>query len=92
MFITAPTDHLILPGIARMHLIRACKKLCIPVDETPFTLADLRSADEIIVSSSSKFALGVDELDGQPAGGRAPALLKAIQDEVMREFREYVGA
>ncbi|MDD6877893.1 MAG: aminotransferase class IV [Clostridiaceae bacterium] len=92
MFITAPTDHLILPGIARMHLIRACKKLCIPVDETPFTLADLRSADEIIVSSSSKFALGANELDGQPAGGRAPALLKAIQDEVMREFREYVGA
>ncbi len=92
MFITAPTDHLILPGIARMHLIRACKKLCIPVDETIFTLDDLRNADEIIVSSSSKFALYANELDGKPAGGRAPALLKAIQDEVMREFHAYVGA
>ena len=92
MFITAPTDHLILPGIARMHLIRACKKLCIPVDETPFTLDDLRNADEIIVSSSSKFALSACELDGKPAGGRAPELLKAIQNEVMREFHAYVGA
>ncbi len=92
MFITAPTDHLILPGIARMHLIRACKALCIPVDETPFTLEDLRSADEIIVSSSSKFALSCCELDGRPAGGGAPDLLRAIQNEVMREFHAYVGA
>ena len=29
--ITAPTDNLILPGIVRAHLIKACKKLEIPV-------------------------------------------------------------
>lgn len=31
--ITAPTDNLILPGIVRAHLIKACKKLEIPVSE-----------------------------------------------------------
>ena len=49
IFMTAPTDHLILPGIARAHLIRACKKLGIGVDETPFTVEEMMNADEIIV-------------------------------------------
>ena len=50
---TAPTDDLILPGIARAHLVRMCKKLGIGVSETPYYLEDLRNVDVIIVSSSS---------------------------------------
>ena len=38
VFRTAPTDNLILPGIARKHIIAMCKVLGIPVDETPFTV------------------------------------------------------
>lgn len=86
VFRTAPTDNLILPGIARAHLIKACKKLGIPVDETPFTVEELMAADEIIVSSASTFGRSAKEIDGKPAGGKAPLLLKQIQDEVMREF------
>ena len=41
IFQTAPTDELILPGIARAHLIKMCKKLCIPVNEKAFTLKEL---------------------------------------------------
>lgn len=86
IFRTAPTDNLILPGIARAHLIKACKKLGIPVDETPFTVEELMEADEIIVSSASTFGRSAKEIDGRPAGGKAPQLLKQLQDEVMREF------
>lgn len=87
-FITAPTDNLILPGIARAHLIKACKKLGIPVSETPFTVGELMDADEIIISSASTFCRSANEIDGKPVGGKAPDLLKALQDEVMREFYE----
>lgn len=87
-FITAPTDNLILPGIARAHLIKACKKLGIPVSETPFTVGELMDADEIIISSASTFCRSANEIDGKPAGGKAPDLLKTLQDEVMREFYE----
>ena len=86
VFVTAPTDHLILPGIARVHLIKACKKLGIAVDETPFTLEEMMNADEVIVSSSSTFCRAANEIDKKPVGGKAPELLKALQDEVMREF------
>lgn len=88
IFMTAPTDHLILPGIARAHLIKACKKLGFGVDETPFTLDDLMNAEEVIVSSSGSLCLAAEEIDGKPVGGKAPEMLKAIQDEVLREFME----
>ncbi len=88
IFMTAPTDHLILPGIARAHLIKACKKLGIAVDETPFTVDELMNADEVIVSSASTFGRSASEIDGKPVGGKAPELLKKLQDEVMREFYE----
>lgn len=88
IFKTAPTDHLILPGITRAHIIIACKKLGIPVDETPFTLDELMNADEIIVSSSSTLCRGAEEINGKKVGGNAPELLKKIQDEVLREYME----
>ena len=88
MFVTAPTDHLILPGIARAHLIKACKKLGIAVDETPFTVEEMMSADEVIISSSGSLCLAADEIDGTKVGGGAPELLRRLQDEVLREFME----
>ncbi len=88
IFMTAPTDHLILPGIARAHLIKACKKLGFGVDETPFTLEEMMNADEVIVSSSGSLCLAAEIIDGKPVGGKAPEMLKAIQDEVLREFME----
>ncbi|MDR1906021.1 MAG: D-amino acid aminotransferase [Clostridiales bacterium] len=87
-FITAPTDHLILPGITRMHIIKMCKKLGIPVDETPFTLDELFSADEVVISSAGQLAIGASEIDGKPVGGKAAELLKKIQDALMEEFYE----
>ena len=88
VFRTAPTDNLILPGIARAHLIVACRKCGIPVDETPFTLTEMMDADEVIVSASGSLCIAAEEIDGKPVGGKAPTLLKALQDEVLLEFME----
>ena len=84
--ITAPTDNLILPGIVRAHLIKACKKLEIPVSETPYTLDEMFDADEVLVTSSSKLCMYANELDGKPVGGKAPELLEKIRKEIMDEF------
>lgn len=87
-FITAPTDCLILPGIARAHLIKACNKLGIPVSETPFTVQDMMEADEIMISSAGSLCLAAEQIDGKAVGGKDPQLLKQLQDEVLREFLE----
>lgn len=83
---THPTDHLILPGIARIHLIAMCKELGIPVDECNYTMKELMDADEVIVHSSGTFAVGVESIDGIPVGGKAPELLKKLQDALTAEF------
>ncbi|MDO5423093.1 MAG: aminotransferase class IV [Eubacteriales bacterium] len=85
---THPTDHLILPGIARIHLIAMCKELGVPVDECDYTMKELMEADEVIVHSSGTFAVGVESVDGVPVGGKAPELLKKIQDALTAEFLE----
>jgi D-alanine transaminase len=90
-FITHPADNLILRGIARSHLLGACKKLGVPVEERPFTLGELFDADEIIVSSTSTLGISAEAVDGKPAGGKAPELLKKLQDEVWGEFRAATG-
>ena len=86
VFITHPTDHYILPGISRMHLIKNCKKLGIPVDERPFTLKELMEADELIVSSSSKLGLLATEVDGVPVGNKAQELWKKLQNAYYEQF------
>jgi len=88
VFITAPTDNLILPGIARKHIISACNKLGIPVEERPYTVSDLMNADEVMISSAGSLCLSADEVDGVKVGGKGCDILKSIQDEVLREFME----
>ena len=88
---THPNDHFILPGIAKTHLIKACKELQIPVDETTYTVEELREADEIIVTSSSKFCMVANSFEGEPIGGKAPELVDSIQEVLMKEFTDYCG-
>lgn len=85
---TAPTDNLILPGIARAHLIRKCKELGIAVSETPYSLNDLFAAEEVLVTSSSNLCLHACEIDGKPVGGKQPELIEKIRKALMDEFIE----
>ncbi|MBQ9325554.1 MAG: aminotransferase class IV [Clostridia bacterium] len=85
---TAPTDNLILPGITRAHLIRACETLGIPVHEEAFSLDALYAADEILVTSSSKLCVRADRIDGKTAGGRDPETFEKIRRFMLDEFLE----
>ena len=83
---TAPLDNLVLPGIARKNLIKICNNLSIPVKEEPYTLEFLMNADEIILSSSSNFCIAATHIDNNPVGGRAPEILKKIQDALVEDY------
>ena len=91
IFYSHPSDEFILRGVAKTHMISACLRLGIPVLEKPFTLAQLMDADEIFVTSSSNLCHWADEVDGRPAGGRAPALRRAIQEALIAEFLAATG-
>ena len=85
-FQTAPLDSLILPGIARAHLITACHALGIPVNETPFTVDELMGAKEVLISSSSAPGLRCVEIDGKPVGRQAPDTVAKLQKWVRDEI------
>lgn len=91
VFITHPLTNHILPGIARAHLIKACKAQGIPVEERIFSMNELRDADEVIVSSSSNFCMIAGTLNGKPIGGKDNDTLMKVQNWVVNEYKEYCG-
>lgn len=86
--ITAPTDNLILPGIARRHIIESCKKMNVPVLEEPFNLEQLFDADEVLVSSAGALCLVADQIDGKVVGGKATELVEKLQRMLLQDFMD----
>ncbi|HCH24657.1 MAG TPA: D-alanine aminotransferase [Oceanospirillaceae bacterium] len=71
--ITPPLDDQILPGITRLIALGVLNNDgSIPVEERIVTMDEVRNADEIWISSSSKEIAPVIELDGKPVGDGAP--------------------
>jgi D-alanine transaminase len=71
----APHDNLILLGITYELLVRLAKEGTIKLEVRPITEAELRGADEVWLSSSTKEVLAVTALDGKPVGGGKPGPL-----------------
>jgi D-alanine transaminase len=88
-----PRSHKILEGI-RYGLIEELTGECgIRFEAREISEAELRTADEIIVSSATKEVLPVTQLDGRPVGGGKPgavfaALYAAYQRAKTQQARE----
>lgn len=85
--LTPPADKFILKGVAREHLIKACSALGIAVKIRPFTLDEIYGAEEVIVTSSGSLCLQAQSVDGITVGGKQQALINALQNYLLEEFR-----
>lgn len=90
--ITHQLDDKVLPGTARLRLLAFAKKLGYETEERDYTLDELMNADEIIVHSTGSFCIPVKTVDGKPVGGKAPEMLKKIQDALVADFEEQCKA
>lgn len=86
--ITHPLNDEILPGTARIRLLAFAEKLGFEVEERNYTLTELFDADEVIVHSTGSFCIPVKTVDGKAVGGKAPEMLKTIQDALVADFEE----
>ena len=84
--ITHPANEFILAGTGRAHLMAACHHFEIPVLERPYTLEELKDADEVILTSASALCMRIVEVDGAPVGQKAPHTLKTLQDYLLKDF------
>jgi len=66
VIVTPPKSHLILPGITRDLLVELACKHGMPVEEREVTEAELKSADEVWLSSSTREVVPVTRLNGHP--------------------------
>lgn len=90
--ITHPLTNHILPGTARLRLLAFAEKLGYGVEEREYTLDELMNADEVVVHSTGSFCLAAATVDGKPVGGKAPEMLKTIQDALVADFEEQCKA
>lgn len=90
--ITHPLDDKILPGTARLRLLAFAERLGYGTEEREYTLDELMNADEVIVHSTGSFCIPVKTVDGKAVGGKAPEMLKTIQDALVADFNEQCKA
>lgn len=85
--VTTPLSEWILSSITRKHLLELCRELSVPVEERPYTIAEMMAADEIIVTSSLTLFSRVYQIDGRPVGGHDPALFQKLNQAYLERFR-----
>ena len=84
--ITHQLDDKVLPGTARLRLLEFAKRLGYGVEERNYTLDELMNADEVVIHSTGSFCIPLKTVDGRPVGGKAPEMLKKIQDALVADF------
>ena len=90
--LTPPKSHLILPGITYDVVLEILRANAIAHEVRPVTESELRSAEEIWITSSSREVLAITTLDGKPVGSGRPgpvgervhALYQQYKAKVMR--------
>ena len=82
---TAPKDNLILPGITRDLVVDLVKELSITINEQAPSLEDLRQADEVWITSSTKECAPVTKVDNKEVGtGRPGPIWQQVFDAYQR--------
>jgi D-alanine transaminase len=90
LVLSPPKSNLILPGITYDVVVEIAQQLGLPLEFRDVREAEVRAADELWVTSSSKEILAVVELDGKPVGEGRPGPLFRRAWEGYQEFKRRV--
>jgi D-alanine transaminase len=85
-----PKNELILPGITYDVVVELARAHGMPLEFRDIKEAELRAADEIWVSSSSKEVLAIVRLDGAPVGEGRPGPVFRRMYRLYQDFKHKV--
>ena len=85
-----PKSNLILPGITYDVVSELARANDLPMEFREISEAEVRGADEIWVTSSSKEVLAIVELDGKRVGDGRPGLVFRRMHQLYQEFKQKV--
>lgn len=84
--ITPPTNGELLPGITRAVVIEVLESISLPIEVREIGIDELRNAEEIWISSSTRELYPVTNLDGQTVTQPKPGVL---WNKVFTAIQEY---
>jgi D-alanine transaminase len=87
MLLSPPKNHLILPGITYDVVLELAAASGIAIELRGIPEEEVRSADEIWVTSSTKEVLAVVTLDGRPVGTGKPGPVFKRVHQAFQEFK-----
>jgi D-alanine transaminase len=87
-----PRDNLILMGITYDLVTQLAREGAVGLEMRPVTEAEVRAADEIWLSSSTKEVLAVTALDGKPVGSGKPGPVFKRMHALYQEYKKKLGA
>jgi D-alanine transaminase len=85
-----PKTNLILPGITYDVVVELARANALALEFKDITEAEVRAADEVWVTSSSKEVLAIVELDGQRIGDGRPGPVFRRMYQLYQEFKQKV--
>lgn len=92
VLLAPPKSNLMLPGVTYDVVLELAAANGVPSQVRPISEAELRAADEVWMTSSTKEVLAITTLDGQPVGNGTPGplaqrlygLYQTFKTQVMR--------
>jgi D-alanine transaminase len=90
VILSPPKSNLILPGITYDVVVELAQGAGLPFEFRAIAEDEVRSADEIWVTSSSKEVLAIVTLDGKPVGSGKPGAVFRRMYSLYQEFKQKV--
>jgi D-alanine transaminase len=90
VILTPPKSNLILPGITYDVITELARANGLPLETREVHESEVREADEIWLTSSSKEVLAVTTLDGRKVGDGRPGPVFARMYQLYQEFKQKV--
>jgi D-alanine transaminase len=85
-----PPSNLMLTGVTYDVVLELAAANGIPVELRPISEAEVRGADELWMTSSTKEILAIVKLDGNPVGAGVPGPLAQRMDGLYQTFKRQV--
>lgn len=90
VLLAPPKDHLMLPGITYDVVLELARAHDLPCEIRTINEAEVRAADELWLTSSTKEVLPIVRLDGQPVGSGAPGRWAIRMNAWYQDFKANV--
>jgi D-alanine transaminase len=90
VLLTPPPSHLMLTGITYDVVLELAANNAVPVEVREISESEVRDADELWMTSSTKEIMAIVRLDGRPVGAGVPGPLARRMDALYQAFKRQV--